>query len=209
MSNLRIVNWAFQSWEIEGQEINEINGPSMVGVLLTGGLVNYAQHSAGQLGMGRQADRFMQIFQLYKLKKIKKIVITGTNADWLLVRGKGEGQQVMRWLIDWGVAPDDIILEEQARNTRENALFTKKILDEKFPDDSYILVTSAFHMRRAKACFNKVGIEVAVFPAGHYGGNVNFTLKESLIPEASAAGDFSVIWHEWIGYLIYRLMGYC
>ncbi len=61
------------------------------------------------------------------------------------------------------VVPDErIISETESRNTRENALYTKKIL-KKINAQKVILVTSAFHMPRSYAVFKKIGVNAVPF----------------------------------------------
>jgi uncharacterized SAM-binding protein YcdF (DUF218 family) len=56
--------------------------------------------------------------------------------------------------------PDSaLIVESESKNTYENALFTKKMIDSLNLNGSFILVTSAIHMPRAMAVFKKVGFK--------------------------------------------------
>jgi uncharacterized SAM-binding protein YcdF (DUF218 family) len=57
--------------------------------------------------------------------------------------------------IKQGVKKEDIILEERALNTYQNALFTKEIMIEN-GYQSAIVVSSSYHMRRAKLVFERV-----------------------------------------------------
>lgn len=72
-----------------------------------------------------------------------------------------------RILESLGVESKDVIMETESVNTTQNAAFTKKILAEhdfKKP----ILVTSAFHMRRAVLAFEQEGIKVTPYPADYF-----------------------------------------
>ena len=65
---------------------------------------------------------------------------------------------VKRFLIDLGIPTDKIILEDESRDTFENAEFTQEICQDwvlRHP----ILVTSAYHMKRAVMSFEKVGLK--------------------------------------------------
>ena len=64
-----------------------------------------------------------------------------------------EGQQTARELI----AKADILIENDSRNTYENAVNSAKMLNTSYPNGRLLLVTSAFHMRRSLACFRKTG----------------------------------------------------
>lgn len=208
ISNSFLINKAFQWWEYKSVNISEVKKTYDVGVVLTGGLITLSQ-TADHPGLGIQADRFLQAYLLYKNNKIRKILITGASRKSLTDAGKGEAQQAAALLVLWGVKAGDIILELNAKNTRENALFTSKILKAQFPGKSYVLITSSFHMRRAAGCFKKVGISAEVFPADFYGNNESTSFKEAVIPDPKIVGFSQLIFREWVGIIIYKIMGYC
>jgi uncharacterized SAM-binding protein YcdF (DUF218 family) len=62
------------------------------------------------------------------------------------------------FLISGGVPASAIVVEGRSRSTRENALYTKPILTA-LPGRK-VLLTSDYHMFRARLVFRKVGIEV-------------------------------------------------
>jgi uncharacterized SAM-binding protein YcdF (DUF218 family) len=86
----------------------------------------------------------------------------------IIVTGEGEAQELTGALLRGGVPRQNIFLEENSRNTEENALFTVRILRQK-EAASAILVTSWFHTRRALACFRHFGPEInfGAFAARH------------------------------------------
>ncbi len=88
---------------------------------------------------------------------------------------QAEAPIVKRYLVDLGI-PDELIIEEsESRNTLENAKFSHEIcLQQGF--ENPILITSAYHMRRALMLFRHMGADVIPFPADfhssenrHYG----------------------------------------
>ncbi|MDD2580293.1 MAG: YdcF family protein [Eubacteriales bacterium] len=79
-----------------------------------------------------------------------------------------EAEAMSRWLIDHGVSPDDIILENQSVNTRENLQFATERLAEARPELStaseaprLLIVTSDYHVYRAARIAEKLGFEVS------------------------------------------------
>lgn len=208
ISNSFLINKAFVWWEYKPVSVNAIGKTYDVGILLTGGLTNIPDLSS-DAGLGLHADRFLQTYELYKAGKIKKIIITGASGKQFTDIGKGEAQQTAKFLIQWGVNPQDIILEQKARNTRENALFTAQILNQKFPGKNYLLITSAFHMRRSVGCFKKAGINTDQFPADFYGSSYYTQVKEYLIPDPEVLGYSQLLFRELVGIVIYKIMGYC
>ena len=126
-------------------------------VILGGGMMR----SGEGYRTGETADRFVQPLLLYKKGLVKKLIITGGNVNikGLKIDDTQESKKVKEVLIAMGVAEKDIYLEEEARNTHENAVYTKQMLTP-FLADKILLVTSAMHMPRAKACYIKEGFLV-------------------------------------------------
>ena len=209
ISNSYLINKAFYWWEYKPVNLSEVHQTYDVGIVLTGGLAYPAAKNSDHPTLGLHADRFLQSFLLYQKGKIKKIIITGTSTEAAISHENGEAQLAAKLLIQWGVKPDDIILELQARNTRENALFTAKILNTRFPKGRYLLITSASHMRRSIGCFNKAGINADIFPADFYGNDYNAKIKDILIPDPAVLGYSQLLFREWVGIIIYKIMGYC
>ena len=71
---------------------------------------------------------------------------------------KSEAILTRELLIRLGVPDSAIIVEPASRNTYENALFTREILKEKYPNATprLLLITSAWHMRRSMGCLPSV-----------------------------------------------------
>ena len=69
----------------------------------------------------------------------------------------------LRILQSLNVPPEKILIEGKSVNTTQNAIFSAQILREK-NFHKPILVTSAFHMRRAVLNFNQQGFEVIPYP---------------------------------------------
>ena len=208
-SNNYLVNKAFNAWEYGYKNISDIQKPYDVGIVLSGGMIGVSAFRSDHPVLGVHADRFSEAFLLYKAGKIRKILITGTSPGALLKVKKGEVRLAGQLLIKWGVKPKDIILEEKARNTRENALFSAKILNSTFPNQRYLLITSSFHMRRALGCFARAKVKVDEFPADFYAGNYSMNFKDYLIPDPDAQANFELLWREWVGYIMYKIAGYC
>ncbi|MFZ8477648.1 YdcF family protein, partial [Staphylococcus aureus] len=85
---------------------------------------------------------------LYHEGKIEKILVTGGNGN-LFLNEPDESSFLEKEFIRNGVKKEDIILEKKSRNTYENAIFSKKILDSLKLKPPYILITSASHMPRS------------------------------------------------------------
>ena len=65
---------------------------------------------------------------------LKKIIFTGGNAR-LFEDPNRDNSPIYDFYRMCGVAPEDILIESSSRNTRENALFVKKMIEEGFEVD--------------------------------------------------------------------------
>jgi uncharacterized SAM-binding protein YcdF (DUF218 family) len=145
-------------------------------------------------------------YSFLKVGKVKHFLISGGSGS-LVGSQESEAEELAAVLRIAGVPRHCITLENKSRNTHENAVFSARVLEEKFPGKSYLLVTSAFHMRRAEGCFRKAGVPVTIYSTDFYSHGRKWTPNQ-FFPTESALGRWSGIWHEWIGYVTYRIMGY-
>jgi uncharacterized SAM-binding protein YcdF (DUF218 family) len=109
--------------------------------------------------------------------------------------------------VEWGVPRVAILSEGESRNTRENALNSKRLI-ELLACDSTLLVTSAAHMPRSVAAFEKVGVEV--FPVStdvRVVGASKFTMFDFL-PHAGALSMTTDAMREWLGRKVYQFRGW-
>lgn len=209
VSNDFLVSEALRWWE--GDPVSVEKAPPFdVGIVLTGGIVSDGSAEVGRPSFGPTADRLLQPLLLMREGKIRNVLISGGSGK---LFGAGlypdEGQVAADFLKTVGIAPERIFRETRSRNTHENAQFSARILRQRFPNGRYLLVTTAFHRRRASACFRKAGIEATAFPVDFRRGPRTFNLAESVLPSAEALVRFDYLVHEWVGYLTYRVMGYC
>ena len=123
------------------------------------------------------------------------ILITGSNAF-----GRSEAA-VMADEFErfFGITPK--WLEEQAKNTEENARFSHEML-AKEGINKIVLVTNSWHMKRAKVLFEKQGFEVLTASSGpgvtpeRYYDNIFYYL-----PQGGAVSSVTTSLKEWVGYL--------
>ncbi|MGH1485202.1 MAG: YdcF family protein [Cellvibrionaceae bacterium] len=102
---------------------------------------------------------------------------------------------------DYGV--DEVILESNSRDTWQNAQNTSILVKEK-GIESLIVVTHAYHMRRAELAFSKAGLTIIPKPTGFYSVDIDGWIDDWL-PKASALYLSQIALHEYIGLLFYQL----
>jgi len=204
--NSGLVNEAMLAWERPPVALADLPARSDAAVLLTGVTdVNKSPHDRVYLGPG--ADRFTNALWLYRAGRVRYIVVSGGSGA-VLAKAHTEAADLATLLRLSGVPAKHILLEERSRNTRENALFTKELLAAHPDIKSLVLVTSAFHQRRAVACFQKVGLQPIGFPAGFRSSDRQPTPDYWLVPNPGALENASLLLHEWAGWLSYKLLGY-
>ncbi len=133
-----------------------------------------------------------------------RLVFTGGTAD---MSGKGipEAPAVRALWLSLGIPASQMLFEAKSRNTWENALFTKALVHPK-PDETWLLVTSAWHMPRSMGIFRKVGFQVTAYPVDYwtYGDNRDLQVPHHAL---EAFGMLDHAMHEWIGLVAYHLTG--
>ncbi|TGQ47857.1 YdcF family protein [Mesorhizobium sp. M00.F.Ca.ET.216.01.1.1] len=173
-------------------------------VVLGGGLEGAINLVRGGYELNSGGDRMVETAILARRFPLTKVVVSGGNGE-LFQDAEGDGTTAPRLLTALGVSADRLILEKKSRNTYENAVFTKQLVTPK-PGETWLLVTSAFHMPRAKALFDKAGFATIAWPvdyrtSGKEGiGMFRDNAVDSLQITAMAA-------REWIGLFAYWLSG--
>lgn len=193
-------------WEVEGTKIEEV-GHYDVAVVL-GGMAEY-NNDLERLSIRRGGDRLWQAIHLYHLGKVDKILISG-DSGYMVDKGLKEASQFKSILLDEGIPNEDILVETVSKNTHQNAVESKKVLDAIPGEESILLITSATHMKRSIGCFEKAGFnEFGTFSTDHFTGPTRgYYFDQYIIPNESVLTDWHKLIHEWVGYLTYWIMGY-
>lgn len=160
-------------------------------VVLCGGLIRPDTPSEPSL------RRAVYAAELYHAGPRCPVVVSGGRTD---PTEPPEAEVVARLLRTAGVAPEDLILEDQSLNTAQNAARTAAVLRARGLTEGVVLVTSALHLRRATAQFQRQG--VTVIPAGCGYRTDEFDGGFAAIwPKASALKINQEVWHELLGSL--------
>ncbi len=206
-TNHFLFNQIVRLWEPTTALSTELKQRYDIGILLGG----YSNHdiirSADRHTFSERANRFTQALELYKKGKIKKLLLTGGSGS-LLEDKPSEALRVKPFLLLMGVPDSAIILEPDARNTYENAVFSQRILAQGFPDASCLLITSAWHMPRAMGCFAKAGVSFQPYCVDYLSESTRFVPGSLLLPNNNTLYRWSLLIKEWVGYLVYWMKGY-
>jgi len=173
-----------------------------VGIVL-GGIADYDKITKAH-NFNKNADRLMDAEQLYHKGIIKKIMLSGGNG--LLINdGYIESEAMRDYLLANKIPSNDIIIENTSRNTIENAVNSTKILKEKYNEGTFLLITSANHMRRAQLCFDKANLQTTAFPTDCTTSYRSMRYDYMLFPRVEALERWQDLIHEWIGYIVYTI----
>lgn len=188
----------------EMMSASDVKGP-LDGIIILGGFEDFgAGLEQPGLPVNHSAERLTEGLRLALLHKDARVVFTGALVA-RLDTSRSFGDKVDAFLRDIGLPADRVVIERAARNTYENAVNTKALVVPE-PGETWVLVTSAFHMPRSVGVFRAVGFDVVPFPVDARtppdgGHGLWFT---SL---ASGMKRFEMVVREYLGLLAYWLTG--
>ena len=148
-------------------------------------------------------DRFFGGIALFKANKAQKLVFTGGKMPWDKAK-KTEGAVLKNYAISNGIASEKIFVTKDVENTAEEAVAVKELIS---PSKRIILVTSAFHMYRAKRLFEKQGFVVIPYKVDYKSErNKKITIID-FMPSANNLRITETGIRELIGRILYTLNG--
>lgn len=173
-------------------------------VVLGGGMDTGVETARSSWELNRAGDRFVEALRLALRHPEARIVIAGGGSA--LNPGQvPEAEAAARFFRDFGIAPERLVLDDQSRNTEENALNAKAVGQPK-PGETWVLVTSAFHMPRSVGLFRRADFAVVPWPADYMSsGNETFGPKFDEVAENLAISNIAL--REWAGLLGYYVTG--
>jgi len=174
------------------------------GIIVAGGVVNpVTSRDRGQLDINGAAERVYEMAVLSQRYPRARLVFSAGSGS-LLHQEYKEADAMVPLLRQFGVDPGRVIFENQSRNTYENAEFSRRVAQPK-QGETWILITSAFHMARTVGSFRKAGWDVTPYPVDYH------TRKSGTIPVdfnfAGGLGSLGAAVHEFLGLLFYWLNG--
>jgi len=175
------------------------------GILVLGGAVDPALSQAyGEAVFNSSVPRVLSGIELARRHPEAKLALVGGEGGYIPV-GLPESRATLSFVVEQGIDPARVILEERSRSTHENATYAKEMI-RPGPGETWVLVTSAYHMPRAVASFAAVDWPVVPYPVDfkvdpRTGLRPSFNLLDGL-------GAGTLAGKEWAGLLGYRLMGW-
>lgn len=170
------------------------------GIIVLGGAVNPEQTERhGIPSLNENAERMTSFVKLARRYPGARLVFTGGSGSIHADRPK-EAETAKMLFDDLGLDTTKIIFERELRNTYENAVFSKRLVDPR-PGETWVLVTSAAHMPRSVGVFRRAGWPVIPWPVGYK------TDPEYTIGFVGHLEDLDHAAYEWLGLAAYRILG--
>jgi len=177
---------------------------SVTGIIVLGGAEDAVLSEIWkQVEVNGRAERLLTFLTLAKQYPRAKLVFTGGSGR--LLDQEFKGASVAKTLFqEHGLDLSRLILEDQSRNTYENAVCSKTLVNPD-PDETWILITTAWHMPRSVGIFREVGWPVIPYPVDHW--TVPGNLLEIGFDLAGHLRNLKIATKEWMGLLSYYISG--
>ena len=158
---------------------------------------------AAAISEWEDADRFYGGVELFKAGKAPLLIFTGGWVPWN-PDVPPEGEVLREYATAMGLSADSIVTTKRVVNTAEEAAAVRAILATRHPADSHVLlVTSAYHMPRARRLFEKTGLMVSPFPVDFRGMRAAGLSVMDFLPTAAALAQTESALREIYGRLFY------
>jgi uncharacterized SAM-binding protein YcdF (DUF218 family) len=174
----------------------------LTGVIVLGGSFNSGLESKerNEVSLNSSAERLTKALEIYKKNQRLLILFSGFSGEFK-PQGWSESDMAKKFFLDQGVKLDNLIFENQSRNTFENIKYSKDIIANY--KGTWGLITSASHMPRSFFTFKKQNLILEPISVDYKTGTskifwINFDITLGL-------SNWSIILHELIGISYYKL----
>ncbi len=173
-------------------------------IVLGGGFEGAINLARDGYDINSGGDRYLEAAALAHRYPEAKIVISGGNGA-VLLEGEGDADTATKLFTALGIPANRLVLEPDSRNTSENVDNIRKLVAPR-ADDTWLLVTSAFHMPRSVGLFRKAAFPVVPWPvdyrtSGREGIGV---FRDN---PADSLQNITLALREWMGLVAYKFVG--
>jgi len=204
---LAVCSWTpFGTWLISPLEERFPRQPlpdKITGIIVLGGAFDVRESdSHDMVALNYRAERMTAFAGLARRYPRASLIFSGGNAG-LTGKGSTEASLARRLLVDLGIPLNRVTFEDKSRNTRENALFTRRLIHLQ-PSDNWLLVTSAADIPRAVGSFRAIGWNVTPVPVDYHSRRSLWSMPGLI--DGLREIDWST--HEWVGLVYYYIRGW-
>ena len=167
--------------------------------------------------IGEAGDRVLYAARLYREGVVERLLLTGGVLDGFEPAEATSGAEQMAALLRQMGVPDEALwLERRSRNTYENAVFSRELLQQE-GIDHVLLITSATHMPRAVAIFERLDVAVTPMPTDFQVTDAQWQHLQTadwhiklvyLLPSAQDLEMTTTALKEYIGIVVYGWRGW-
>jgi uncharacterized SAM-binding protein YcdF (DUF218 family) len=185
-----------RAWNVEPVRLEK--GKTYSAAIVLGGFTSEARDKDGLFN--DHADRLIEVIRLKSTGKASFILVSAGNE--YPNDGFVEAAYVRKALHEMNL-PDSVVLsEDRSTNTVTNARFSRQVLAAKHLKPPYILVTSAYHMRRSMYIFKKNGMDVIPYSSDYIVGNSKLLVTDYFIPNPEILYDWNLYIKEFFGLIV-------
>ena len=174
----------------------------LTGVIVLGGSFSLELESKerNEILLNDSAERLTKALEIYK-KNPKILILFSGYSNKLKPIGWSESDMAKKFFLDQGVRSENLIFENQSRNTFENIKYSKDIIVNY--KGTWGLITSANHMPRSYYAFKRQGLILEPISIDYRTGTsqifwINFDILSGL-------NNWHIIFHELIGIAYYKV----
>ncbi len=180
-------------------------GERIEGIIILGGVIDsLVSGTRNEIALNEAAERLTEAAALAYRFPDARIVISGGDGA-LIYKSGDEATIAKAFFSRIGIDPARISLETDSKNTWQNAIFTKRLVDPK-PGERWLLITSAFHMHRAVGTFRAAEFDIIPWPVDFRTRGMEDLMRFSHAP-SMAWRRIDLATKEWIGLIAYYLTG--
>lgn len=180
-------------------------GSAPTGIIVLGGAQDMSIVSArGVIALNEAAERLIEAAALARKYPEARIVFSGGSNE-IFGDKVSEASGARDLLVDLGIAPGRLLLEDESRNTFENAKYSARLTGAR-DDERWLLVTSASHMPRAMGSFRSAGFRVEPWPVD-FRTRGKSDIKRFFPKPSEGLRRVDLATREWMGLLAYRVTG--
>lgn len=175
------------------------------GIIVLGGAFNSKMYEeTGMIAATGNINRIIDFIDLANQYPKAKLVFSGGSGH-LMQTERKEADDVEKFMDIMGIDERRLLFERQSRNSYENILFSKKLVKPQ-DGETWIIITSGFHLPRVMGIFQKLEWRVIPYPSSpQTGRDYRFWPKSFNI--LSSYHYLGLALKEFVGSTVYSLTG--
>lgn len=191
--------------------LSQVGNGELGGIIILGGAIEGGEIATdrGEVSIYSSAERVTKAFELIRKYPDLPLIFSGYSGR-INPKGVSEADAFKQLIQEQGLDGAQVHYENQSRNTYENVLYLKPMMQE-FGGKTdagllkpWLVITSASHMYRSLQIFQKQGVDVLSLPVDYQTAN---RLQWTSFDLVDGAQNWNKALHELIGLLAYWITG--